>query len=145
MSNLYPFGISAAFAGDAALDTETVNVCLVMTGAAGYTYNSAHNGLDHVSAFARASNGIGTLATKAISASGSALVFDAADTTLSSVTGAASGSVFHAYVTLVSAAGGDAASVLLSYNDLTAPVTANGGNITIQHNAAGIFRIWTDS
>lgn len=145
MSNMYPFGISAAFAGDAALDTLTVQACLIMTGAAGYTYNSGHDFFNHVSAFARASNGIGTLGTKAISASGSALIFDAADVTLSSVTGAASGSVFHAYVVYASAAGGDAASQLISYNELTAPVTANGGNITIQHNANGIFRIWTDA
>lgn len=140
---MYPFGISAAFAGDAALDTQEVNVYLVMTGAAGYTYNSAHSGLNFVSAFSRAGQ-IGTLGSPVISASGSALIFDGADTTLSSVTGAASGSVFHAYILAVTG-GTLAQNLLLSYNPLTAAFTANGGDVNIQHNAAGIFRVYTDS
>lgn len=142
--SMYPFGLSALLAGDVAYDSDTINVALVMTGAAGYTYSTAHSGFSQVPAYARAANGIGTLASKNISASGSGLIFDAADTTLSSVTGAASGAVFHAVVQYRSGAS-EAQSVLLNYNTLDAPITANGGNITLAYNGAGVFNIWTDS
>jgi len=145
MSNIYPFGVSAAFGGGINIASDTIQAVLVMTGAAGYQYNSGHSALSNVSAYARASNGIGTLGTKAFNASGSAFTLDAADTTLTSVTGAASGAVFHAYLICKSAAAGENQSWLISYNELTAPITANGGNITLQHNANGLGRIWTDS
>lgn len=138
----YSYGLSAMAAGDFDYLAGTVNAALIATG--GYAYNSAHSGLNFVSAANRATNGIGTLASKTVVASGTALTFDAADLTLNGVSAAGGVSVFHAIVTYLSGAS-EAQSPMLTFNVLAAPVTANGGNITLQFDAAGIARIWADS
>lgn len=138
----YPYGLSAVAAGDFDYLADTVNVALIATG--GYVYNSAHSGLNFVSAANRATNGLGTLASKTLAASGTAMTYDAADLTLSGVSANGGVSVFHAIVTYKSGAN-EGASPLLTFNVLAAPVTANGGNITLQFDAAGIARIWADS
>jgi len=124
-------------------DTDVIMAFLVATGTppAAYAYNSAHSGLSIISGYMRASHGSANLATKTVQASGSAMIIDAADTTLAGVSANASGSVFHAYVTMRSGAS-EAQHVLLTYNDLTSPATANAGDITLQHNSTGIGLIW---
>jgi hypothetical protein len=116
---------------------------LVITGTppAAYAFNTAHSGLSIISGYMRLAHASANLASKVISASGSAFIFDAADTTLASVTASPSGAVGHAYVVCKSGAS-EAEHVLLSYNDLTAPITANGGNITLQHGSPGILQTW---
>lgn len=140
----YAYGLSAMAAGDFDYLADTVNVALIATGGGNYVYNSAHSGLNYVSAAYRATNGLGTLGSKTLAASGTAMTFDAQDLTLNGVSANGGVSVFHAIVTYRSGAS-EAASPLLTYNILAAPVTANGGNITLQFDAQnGIARIWAD-
>jgi len=140
----YPYGLSAMAAGDFDYLADTVNAALIATGGTNYAYNSAHSGLNFVSAAFRATNGLGTLASKTLAASGTAMTFDAADLTLNGVSANGGVSVFHAVVTYLSGAS-EAQSPLLTFNVLAAPITANGGNITLQFDAAGIARVWADS
>jgi uncharacterized membrane protein YeaQ/YmgE (transglycosylase-associated protein family) len=72
------------------------------------------------------------LASKTVGVVGNG-VADAADTTIVAVSGAAVGAAF-TYMD-------GATKYLLSYNLLSAPVTPNGGDITIQWAAGGIFSI----
>lgn len=139
----YPYGLSAVAAGDFDYLADTVNVALIATGGGNYVYNSAHSGLNFVSAAFRAVNGLGTLASKTLVASGTAMTYGAGDLTLNGVSANGGVSVFHAVATYRSGAS-EAASPLLAFNVLTSPITANGGNITLQFNAAGIARIWAD-
>lgn len=139
-SRLYPFGQSAIHAGDFALDSDVVMAYLIATGGAGgYAYNTAHSGMNFVSAAYRASHGTANLGTKAISASGSAFIFGAATIAIATASANATNSVFHAVVLCKSGAS-EAEHTLYSYHDLDAPVTANGGGVNVANT--GLTYIW---
>lgn len=113
------------------LSSGTVKVALVDTGT--YTYSSAHDYYDDVSAAV-----VGTpqtLASKTVTSG----TFDAADVTYTAV----SGSSVEALVIYVDS-GAAATSPLVAYIDTSVtglPVTPNGGDISIVWNASGIFTL----
>ena len=114
---------------DSAL-TGTVKVALVDLGA--YTYNDAHDMLDDISGVVGTAQ---TLGTKTFVGG----VFDAADATFPSVTGA----TVEALIIYIDT-GTPSTSRLVAFLDtgITGlPVTPNGGNITAQWDAAGIFAL----
>ncbi len=79
----------------------------------------------------------GTLASKTVVTSTGTSTFDAADTTLSAVTGDQSETVV-----IYKHTGTSGTSQLIVYFDTFAsgmPVTPNGGDIVLQWNASGIF------
>lgn len=79
----------------------------------------------------------GTLASKTVSVSGGTATFDAADTTLSAVSGDQSEQVI-----IYRDSGTAGTSQLIVFFDTFAsgmPVTPNGGDIILQWNASGIF------
>lgn len=111
------------------LDTDTIKVALVDTGT--YTFSAAHQYYSSVTGV------VGTpvtLASKTITNG----VFDAADVTFTAVTGAS----VEALV-VYKDTGSAATSPLIAFIDTgtNLPVTPNGGDITIQWNASGIFSI----
>lgn len=108
----------------------TVKAALIDTGT--YTYNAAHDFLNDISGIIAA--GV-TLTSKTFTDG----YFDAADTTWPSVSGATCEAII-----LYIDTGSSATSRLVAYIDTGVtglPVTPNGGNITAQWNASGIFRI----
>lgn len=103
------------------LDTDTINVALIDTGA--YTYNAAHDFWDDAVAGV-----IGTpqaLGSKTITSG----VFHAADTTFTSVTGATVEALI-----IYKSTGVNSTSPLIAYIDTGTgfPVTPNGGNIVVE-------------
>lgn len=103
-------------------------IAAVLVDAADYTYSAAHDFLDDVTAPARVASG--NLASKTTTAG----TFDAADLVLSAVTGDPTEEII-----LYEADGADSAKQLLIRWDTGVSVTPNGGNITIQWNASGIY------
>ena len=121
--------IGQAFAGTPTI-TGTLKAVLIDT--ADYTYNSAHDFYDDASAGA-----VGTPTTLA-SQTYAAGLLDAADTTLTAVTGDQSEAVI-----LFLDTGTPATSRLVAYIDTGVtglPVTPNGGNIVLGWNASGILQ-----
>lgn len=109
----------------------TVKVALVDTGV--YTYSASHEFYSSVSSAV-----IGTPATLG-SKTYTGGVFDAADPTISGV----SGNSAEALVFFIDT-GTPSTSRLVSFHDTgwtNLPVTPNGGDITIQFDAAGIFAL----
>lgn len=131
---VYPIANDEFLNGDIDLAADTIKAVLV--DAADYTYSNAHNFLDDVPSGARATNGTGTLASKTIGTSGNVTTFDAADLTLTAVTGDPSEAVV-----IYKDTGAEATSQLIAYLELSSAVTPNGGNITLQWNASGLFTI----
>lgn len=113
------------------LPSDTINIALIDTGV--YTYSAS----DEFYAAASAAQ-IGTpvtLASKTITSG----VFDAADVTFTSVTGASVEALI-----IYKDTGSAATSPLILYIDVAAsglPVTPNGNNIDVQFNASGIFAL----
>lgn len=113
------------------LDGQTVKVALVDTGT--YTYNSAHDFYDDVSAAV-----VGTpqtIGTKTFTDG----VFNGDDVTFTAVSGA----TVEALVIYIDT-GVAATSPLVAYIDTgvtNLPVTPNGGDIAITWNASGIFAL----
>ncbi len=131
-SGAYSTGIKALLDGDVDLLADTIKAVLV--DAADYTVNlTTHDFLDDVGAGARATNGIGTLASKTTAISTNVITFDAADLTLTSVSGDQSEAVV-----IYKDSGVEGTSQLLFYLELSSAVTPNGGNITLQWNASGL-------
>lgn len=127
---LYPKIKEALLQGDVALDTDTVKVALVDTGA--YTYSSAHQFLSSVAGITATS---GALASKTFTNG----TFDSADPVFTAATGAVS----EALVLYVDT-GTAGTSRLIAYYDTGVtglPVTPNGGDINVQVNAAGWFSL----
>jgi len=113
------------------LNDNTVKVALVDTGV--YTYNSAHDFYDDVSAGV-----IGTPQTIANTTVTNGL-FDGDDVTFTAVTGA----TVEALVIYIDT-GVAGTSRVVAYIDTGVtglPVTPNGGDITITWNASGIFQL----
>lgn len=118
---------------DALIDmpTDTIKIALIDTGV--YTYNSADEFWS--SASAALVGTAETLASKTITNG----VFDAADVTFTSVSGASVEALI-----IFKDTGSAATSPLIMYIDVAAsglPVTPNGNNIDVQFNASGIFAL----
>ncbi|MCA0455661.1 MAG: hypothetical protein LCI00_16920 [Chloroflexi bacterium] len=131
-SGAYSTGIKAILDGDVDFLADTIKAVLV--DAADYTVNlTTHDFLDDVPSGARATNGTGTLASKTTTISTNVITVDAADLTLTSVSGDQSEAVV-----IYKDSGSEATSQLLYYLELSSAVTPNGGNITLQFNASGL-------
>jgi hypothetical protein len=115
---------------NAGLNLASADIRAIIVDSADYTYSAAHDFLDDVPAGARVAVS-SALASKTTTGG----VFDATDVTLSAVTGDSVEAVVLYHHT-----GTDATSELIAYIDGVS-VTPNGGNITIQWNASGIFAL----
>ena len=101
------------------LDADTIKAALIDTGT--YTYSSAHNFFDDVSGVVGTAQ---TLGSKTVTGG----VFDAADSTFTSVTGATVEAII-----IYKDTGAAGTSPLIAYIDTGTgfPVTPNGGNIVV--------------
>lgn len=129
-SGLYTKGKEALLNGTINLESDTIKVAMVDTGA--YTVDLAnHDFYNDVSGVVGTPQ---TLGSKTFTNG----VFDAADVTFTAVTG----NSVEALV-IYEDTGSSATSSLLVYIDsgTNLPVTPNGGDITIQWNASGIFSL----
>lgn len=132
MSDLYPSVKSLLLTAGIDLENDA-GIKAVLIDSADYTYSTAHDFLNDVAVVAR----VGTptaLASRTINQP-SAGVFDAADTTLTAVTGDPSEAIL-----LFKDTGTEATSDLIAYIDGFS-VTPNGGNIIISWDA-GTSRIF---
>ena len=102
------------------MDTDTINVALIDTGT--YTYSSAHDFWDD--AVAGLVGSVQALGSKTVTNG----VFDAADTTFTSVSGATEEALI-----IYKSTGVNSTSPLIAYIDTGTgfPVTPNGGNIVV--------------
>jgi hypothetical protein len=133
-NSLYPLYVQELLQGSAntALNgsgTTGVYVALVDTGT--YTFSAAHQFYSSLSGIVGTDQEIG--ATKTYTNG----IFDGADVTFPSVTGA----TVEALVIYVKNAGANTTWRLVAYIDTSVtglPVTPNGGNITVTWNASGI-------
>ena len=138
-SSWYSTGIKAFLDGDVDLLADTIKAVLI--DAADYIVNlTTDDFLADVVAGARATNGTGTLASKTTAIATNVITFDVADTVLTSVSGAG-GPEPHEAVVVYKDSGVEATSQLLLYLELTAPVTPNGGNITLAWHSSGLGTI----
>ena len=129
----YPKAFDSAMEGD--LDVLVDDLRCFLVDSADYTFSNAHDFLDDVPSGAR----VGTataLGSKTSAFSGNVWTFDAADTTLTAVTGDVSEAVI-----VYKHTGVESTSTLVLYLELSAAVTPNGGNITLQWNASGLGTI----
>lgn len=127
-SAFYPTGLKALLDADIDLLADTIKIALVDTGT--YTYSSAHDFFNDVSGVVGTP---GTLDSKTTTGG----VFDAADEVFTSVSGASIEAVI-----IYKDTGVSSTSPLICYLDGLS-LTPNGGNITCQFNASGIFAIGT--
>lgn len=120
---------------DGTLDILTGDLRCFLVDTADYTFANTHDFLDDVIAGSR----VGTptaLSGRTATFSANVFTFDASDTTLSAVTGDQSEAVIVYFHT-----GTDSTSILVFYLELSAAVTPNGGDITLQWNASGLGTI----
>ncbi len=110
--------------------TGTVKVALVDTSV--YTYSAAHQFLSSVSGIIGTAQ---TLASKTFTNG----TFDAADPTFTAVTGASAEALVFYVDTGVAGTSRLIAYIDTGYSNL--PITPNGGDITVQFAAGGIFTI----
>ena len=134
---VYPKFKEALLKDTAAFDLSAggVDVRVILIDLADYTYDVAHNMLDDVPAGARVAVST-ALASKTVSTAG---VFDAADKTLSAVTGDVSEAII-----IYQHTGTESTSQLICFLDTGVtglPVTPNGSDITLTFNASGIFAL----
>jgi len=129
----YPVAFDQMAEGDLDLLVDDLRCFLV--DAADYTFANTHDFLNDVAAGAR----VGTataLASKTSTFATNVWTFDAADTTLTSVTGDQSEAVI-----VYKHTGTESTSTLVLYLELSSAVTPNGGNITLQWNSSGLGTI----
>lgn len=131
-SAVYPSALVSLMKAD--IDLENVDVKAVLVDTATYTYNAAHNMYDDLSGVVATETA--ALGSKTFGTVGTG-VFDAANGTVS----AATGNSAEAVVVFVDRGGAASADDLLSYNELSAAVTPNGGDITLSWSESGIFGI----
>jgi hypothetical protein len=130
-NGFYANGLKEFLDGDIDLATDTIKAALIDTGT--YTVDLAnHDFYDDLSGVVGTD---ATLGTKTTAAGG---VFDAADTTFSSV----SGNTVEAIV-IYKDTGVAGTSALICYIDTGTgfPFTPNGSDVIVQWNASGIFDI----
>ncbi|WP_412079029.1 hypothetical protein ACLF6K_37430 [Streptomyces xanthophaeus] len=115
---------------NADIDLAADDIRAIIVDTADYTFSAGHDFLDDVAAGSRiaVSSALGSKTT-------TGGIFDAADVTFTSVTGDSVEAIV-----LYKHTGSDATSDLIAYIDGVS-VTPNGGNITIQWNASGIFAL----
>lgn len=115
---------------NADIDLAADDIRAIIVDTADYTFSAAHDFLDDVAAGSRVavSSALGSKTT-------TGGVFDAADVTFNAVTGDSVEAIV-----LYKHTGSDATSDLIAYIDGVS-VTPNGGNITIQWNASGIYAL----
>lgn len=128
---VYPKWKENAIAGNYSLSAAVVKVLLVDT--LSYTYNAAHENLSDISAGARIFTS--TALTGKTFTNGT---FDAADKTLTAVTGNQSEALV-----LYTSGTSSTSSELIAFIDsgTNLPVTPNGGDIIVQWNGSGIFSL----
>jgi hypothetical protein len=117
--------------GDIDLLADTIKVFLIDT--ADYTYSASHATLSDIPAAARVANA--TLASKTTTGG----VFDAADTSFTSVSGDVSEAL-----AIVKDTGTESTSAFVAYIDTGVgglPVTPSGTNITVTWSASGIIAL----
>lgn len=115
------------------LDGDTIKCALVAD--EDYSFSAAHTHMSDVTRYSGTTDQ--TLSNKTISGG----VFDnTADLTFSSVSQDASKDV-DALVLYKEGASSAGTDELIAYIDLTSSVTPNGGDITVQFNASGIFTV----
>ena len=125
---LYPKAKESFLSGDLDLPSDTIKAQLIDTG--NYTYSTAHDFFDDVGSAAKIGTA-GTLGSKTVTSG----VFDAADITYSSVTGATVEAII-----IYKDTGNAATSNLIAYIDTASsglPVTPNGGDITVTWDSGG--------
>jgi hypothetical protein len=118
----------------AGLNLTTLNLKVVLVDTGAYTYSAAHDFLDDIAVGARIATS-GNLASKTVTNG----VFDAADITITAVTG----TTVEALV-IYNDTGTAATSNLIAYMDTGVtglPLTPNGGDVTIQWSGSGIFSL----
>ncbi len=128
----YTSGLTGIRAKTIDLSSDTIQCVLVDL--ADYTFSATHQFLSSVPAAAR----VGTPQTLTAKTEDN-LVFDAADVTFAGLTGDQSEAIL-----LFKSTGSDATSPLIMLVDTVAsglPVTPNGGAVTIQWAAGGIFTV----
>lgn len=131
MANLiYPLFKQRLLTPGVDLSSATLRAVLVDT--ATYTYNAAHDAYNDLSGVVGTESG--ALASKTFTNG----TFDAADITFTAVTGA----TVEAVIVFIDS-GTTSTDYLVAYIDTgtNLPVTPNGGDITIQWNASGIFSL----
>lgn len=128
---IYPKFKEQALQGGTDLSGGNIKLVLVDTGA--YTYSSSHQYLSDIAAGARIATS-GNLASKTFTNG----TFDAADVSISSVSGATVEAVVY-YID----SGAAATSKLIFYDDTLTGLafTPNGGTVNITFNASGIFTL----
>lgn len=126
-----PGTLGTSFGDSIDLINDTIKIALIDTGA--YTFSQTH---EYWSSASSAIVGTAvTLASKSVTDN----VFDAADATFTSVSGVSVEALI-----IYKDTGTASTSPLVAYIDVAAsglPVTPNGGNITVQFNASGIFAL----
>jgi hypothetical protein len=132
-SAVYPKGIIHIMSGDITGGLDGADIRAVLLDTATYTYNAAHEYYSDLSGVVATETGV--FGSKTIGVVGTG-VFDAANAT---VTGA-TGTTAEAIAVFVDT-GNSATDILLSYNELSAPVTPNGGDIVLQFSGSGIFSL----
>lgn len=118
----------------AGLDMSTANIKCILIDTADYVFSQTHDFLDDVPAVARVATS-GNMASKTFTNG----VFDAADVTFSAVTGDQVEAII-----IYEDTGVEGTSKLIAYLDTNLtnmPATPNGGDITVQWNASGIFKL----
>ena len=131
-SAVYPKAIITLMSGG--INLASLDIKAVLLDTAVYTYNAGHDFYDDLSGVVATETG--ALASKTIGVVGTG-VFDAANGTVT----AATGTHAEACAVFVDRGGAAGADDLLSYNELSAPVTPNGGNIVLDWHASGIFSL----
>lgn len=122
---------------DADIDFLVDTIKAVLIDSADYAVAlDTHDFLDDVATGARATNGTGTLAGKTTVVVTATLTIDANDLVLTAVTGDPS----EAVVVYKDTGGAESTMNLIAYLELTAAVTPNGGNITLQWHANGLMQ-----
>lgn len=116
------------------LDLTSVNLKVYVVDGADYTYSASHDMADDVATGAKVATS-GNLGSKSVTNG----LFDAADVTISAVSGDQSEILIIWYDS-----GTQSTSRLILYLDTSVtgfPFTPNGGDLQIQWNASGIFQL----
>jgi hypothetical protein len=131
-SAVYPPAIITIMSGG--IDLSSLDVKAVLLDTAVYTYDAGHDMYSDLSGVVATETG--ALASKTIGVVGTG-VFDAANGTVT----AATGTHAEACATFIDRGGVATADNLLSFNELSSPVTPNGGDITLSWSESGIFSL----
>ena len=112
----------------------TGNIKVILVDLADYTYNQAHDFLDDVPGAARVATSA-NITNKTFTLGSAGMTFDADDTSISGVTG----DTFESVIGYIDT-GTEATSRLVWFMDGLS-LTPNGGAVTVQWNALGIFTL----